>query len=104
MSACIKRWLVNGAFTLLFAAGLASAAHAQLIIVGNDEKLLWDNAGKTVLSPPGKDTLSIVDIKNRLAPKIVANLPLENSVVGPPVNLQITPNGKLALLANSLDV
>lgn len=85
-------------------AGAALSAQAQMIIVGNDEKVLWDDAGKLVLHPPGKDTLSIVDIKDRLAPKIVANLVLENSIVGPPVNLQITPDGSLAFLANSLDV
>lgn len=96
--------LVAGALALALSAGMPLAAGAQLIIVGNDEKLLWDDAGKGVLYPPGKDTLSIVDIKDRLAPKIVANLTLENSVVGPPVNLGITPDGSLALLANSLDV
>jgi len=85
-------------------AAFALPAGAQTIIVGNDEKLLWDDAGKAVLHPPGNDTLSIVDIKHRLAPTIVTSLKLENSVVGPPVNLQITPDGSLALLANSLDV
>jgi DNA-binding beta-propeller fold protein YncE len=100
----LKTWIASGVLALWLAAGSAFAAHAQYIIVGNDEKLLWDDAGKVVLSPPGKDTLSIVDIKNRLSPKIVANLPLENSVVGPPTNLQVAPDGKLALLANSLDV
>ncbi|HLI12520.1 MAG TPA: YncE family protein [Alphaproteobacteria bacterium] len=94
-----------GAVVVLWlAAGMAVPAAAQHIIVGNDEKLLWDDAGKGVLSPAGKDTLSIIDIRSPLAPRIVANLKLENSVVGPPVNLQITPDGKLALLANSLDV
>ena len=31
-----------------------------------------------------------------------ASLPLENSVFGPPTNLQITPNGRLALVADSV--
>lgn len=99
-----QRRFAAGALALALSAGMPLAAGAQLIIVGNDEKLLWDDSGKVVLSAPGKDTLSIVDVKDRLAPKIVANLPLENSVVGPPTNLAITPDGGLALLANSLDV
>jgi hypothetical protein len=33
----------------------------------------------------------IVDLANPLKPKIVANVPLKNSVVGPPVNLDIDP-------------
>ena len=81
----------------------AGAAEAQLIIIGNDEKQSWDSSGKQINSPPGKDTVSIIDISNRAKPRIVANLPLMNTVVGPPVNLAITPNQHLALVANSLD-
>jgi len=77
-------------------------APAQLMLVGNDEKVTWDDAGKPVFLPPGKDTVSVVDISNREAPRILVSLPLMNSVFGPPTNLQITPDGKLALVANSM--
>jgi DNA-binding beta-propeller fold protein YncE len=83
--------------------GLAGGAEAQLIISGNDEKQSWDADGKQINNPPGKDTVSIIDIGNRTKPRIVADLPLMNTVVGPPVNLAITPDQKLALVANSLD-
>jgi DNA-binding beta-propeller fold protein YncE len=89
--------------TLSAALALSRAAQAQLLISGNDEKQTWNDEGKPVLSAPGKDTLSIIDIKDRAHPRVVASLPLMNSVVGPPTNLAITPDGKLALLANSLD-
>ena len=79
------------------------AAGAQLMIIGNDEKATWDDAGKLVLTAPGKDTVSIVDISKRESPRIVANLPLTNSVFGPPTNLAITPNGRLAIVANSVN-
>ncbi len=91
--------------TLLLVVALALAplsAHAQLMIIGNDEKVTWDDAGKPLFLPPGKDTVSIVDISNREAPRILASLPLMNSVFGPPTNLQITPDGKLGLVANSM--
>lgn len=81
----------------------AQAAQAQLLISGNDEKQTWDeNTGKPILLPPGKDTVSILDIGDRAKPKIVATLPMINSVVGPPVNVAITPDQSLALVANSL--
>jgi DNA-binding beta-propeller fold protein YncE len=85
--------------------GLAAAgtASAQLLVVGNDEKQGWDAAGKPVTNPPGKDTVSIVDIRAPTKPRIVTSLQLMNTVVGPPVNLAITPDRKLALVANSLD-
>ena len=90
-----------GAATLLLAAAIARAA--PLMIVGNDEKVLWDE-GDTILSAPGKDSVVILDLANPEAPKIVANLPLKNSVVGPPVNVAIDPTNSIALVANSVDV
>ena len=95
---------LTAALLLVGALAFASRASAQLMLVGNDEKVGWDDAGKVVLRAPGKDTISIVDIANREAPRIVASLPLMNSVFGPPTNLQITPDGTLALVANSMDV
>jgi hypothetical protein len=86
--------------TLLAPAG---NARAQLLITGNDEKVSFDETGKTVTHPPGKDTVSIIDIREPTKPRIVANLPLMNSITGPPVNLAITPDRHLALVANSLD-
>jgi len=78
-------------------------ASAQFMIIGNDEKVIFDDAGKLVVMAPGKDTVSIVDISTPESPRIVANLPLENSIFGPPVNLAITPNGGLAIVANSVN-
>jgi DNA-binding beta-propeller fold protein YncE len=88
---------------LATAMSLTAAAQAQYLIIGNDEKVAFDD-GKQVLSPPGNDTVTIVDISDRAKPRLVVNLQLENSIVGPPTNLAITPDNKLALVANSLDV
>ena len=93
------------AAVLLSVALLNGCAGArELMLVGIDEKTTWDDAGKLVNGAPGKDQVLIVDIGgDRLAPTIVAQLPLMNTVFGPPTNLQITPDGKLALVANSMD-
>jgi DNA-binding beta-propeller fold protein YncE len=86
------------------ALGMTAARAAPFMIVGNDEKLIWDAEGKPILSPPGKDSVLIVDLADPLEPKIVTNLPLKNSVVGPPVNLDIDPTGSVAIVADSMDV
>jgi DNA-binding beta-propeller fold protein YncE len=86
----------------VLAPGFAAVQAAPFMIVGNDEKILWDGQGKPVLSPPGKDSVLIVDLADPLSPKIAANLQLENSVVGPPVNLDIAPDGSIALVADSV--
>src|SRR5271168_4385929 len=93
--------LSAAAFALLAPVG---PTRAQLLITGNDEKISFDeNTGKTITHPPGKDTVSIIDIADPAKPKIVVNLPLMNTITGPPVNLAITPDQHLALVANSLD-
>jgi hypothetical protein len=93
--------LVAGVGALLLSAG---GLRAQFLITGNDEKVSFDeNSGKTITHPAGKDTVSIIDITDPAKPKLVVNLPLMNTITGPPVNLAITPNQHLALVANSLD-
>src|SRR3979411_2561696 len=93
-----------GAAILLCSSCLNLAYAKPFMIVGNDEKVWWDDDGKPVLSAPGKDTVLIVDLANPESPQIVATLPLKNSVVGPPMNLDIDPTGSVALVADSVDV
>lgn len=76
----------------------------EFMIVGIDSKVTWGDDGKLQLLPPGKDAVAIVDIGTDPAqPKVVASLPLTNSIFGPPTNLAITPDGRLALVANPMD-
>jgi DNA-binding beta-propeller fold protein YncE len=88
------------ALSLVFAP---LAAHAQVMIIGIDSKVGIDKNGQFLFGPPGKDAVLIVDYSNREAPKIVASLPLMNSIFGPPTNLAITPDQKLAIVANPMD-
>jgi hypothetical protein len=67
------------ALALVFAP---TAAHAQLLIIGLDSKISFDKAGTVIFGPPGKDSVAIVDISSPEAPKIVANLPLMNTIIG----------------------
>jgi DNA-binding beta-propeller fold protein YncE len=103
MTMAVLRQRCLAIVTISMLQALAGAASAQLLITGNDEKQSWDAAGKQINNPPGKDTVSIIDIRDRIKPRIIASLPLMNTVVGPPTNLAITPDQKLALVANSLD-
>ncbi len=90
---------------LLGGSSLFNAASAKpFMIVGLDEKVWWDDDGKNVLSAPGKDQVLIVDVADPENPKIVASLPLKNSIVGPPINVDIDPSGSVALVADSVDV
>jgi len=96
--------LCLGAALLCGSSLLNPVLAKPFMIVGLDEKVWWDDDGKNVLSLPGKDQVLIVDVADPENPKIVTSLPLKNSIVGPPVNLDINPAGTVALVADSVDV
>ncbi|HML10138.1 MAG TPA: hypothetical protein VK432_04705 [Stellaceae bacterium] len=79
--------------------GIANAQ--QLMIVGNDQKPQFAD-GKVTIGEPGHDTLSVIDISKPATPRIVATIPLDNTIVGPPTNLAITPSRDLALVADTM--
>lgn len=91
--------------TLLITCALLPAAPAFAsttdILIGLDEKITYDANGQ-VNGAPGRDAVLVMDVANPAKPRIRASLPLMNSLLGPPTNLQITPDGKLGLVANSV--
>ncbi len=80
----------------LAAAGIPRAGAAPFMIIGNDEKPGTDAQGKPIVNPTGNDTVQMLDLAKPEAPKTVATLKLENSIVGPPVNLDISSDGRIA--------
>jgi len=86
------------------AAPMQTPGKPEFMVVGLDNKATWGEDGKLQMTAPGKDLVAIVDIGTDPAnPKVVTTLPLANSIFGPPTNLAITPNGQLALVANSVE-
>lgn len=103
------RLALSAAAAITFLAGCGAmpppAGQRQLMLVANDEKQSWTDAGAVVLAPRGRDTLQVLDIgTDPLAPKLVGTLALDNTIAGPPTNLAITADERLALVANSLNV
>ena len=86
------------AAALLLASPLQAAEH---LLIGLDGKLFFEGAGPRN-GAPGMDAVLVVDISDPAKPRIAGSLPLSNSVAGPPTNLQITPDGRLGLIASSL--
>jgi DNA-binding beta-propeller fold protein YncE len=94
--------LLAAAMVVVLSSGFSRAA--PFLVVGDDEKLLWDGDAKPLIAPNGKDAVLILDLASPENPKVVATLPLKNSVVGPPVNLDINPTNSIALVADSINV
>ncbi len=99
----MPRLSAAGCLALLVTTAMPAGA-APYMIVGNDEKPGTDAQGKPVVNPAGNDTVVIFDLANPEEPKVAATLKLENSIVGPPTNLDIAPNGSIALVADAMTV
>lgn len=97
----LLRWGCALSIASLFSTTPLSQA-GEWMIVGIDTKVELTNQG-LVKTTPGRDAVAIFQIgKNPAQPTLVAELPLINSLFGPPTNLAITPDGTLALVANSV--
>ena len=79
----------------------AAWAGQDHMVLGIDGKSFFEAAGVRN-GEPGRDSVLVLDASDPARPRIAATLPLENSVFGPPTNLQVTPDGRLALVANSV--
>lgn len=90
------------AAVLLFATGVATA-RAQIVISGNENKIDLTSGAPKVVAPTGPDSISILDF-SAFPPSVRHLNDVPNSVVGPPSNIAITPDGRLGLIANSLKI
>src|SRR6516162_8440740 len=97
-----QRHLIIAGFATAAILAVPTTGGTQVIVSGNDEKVVWNDAGQAVFLPPGKDTVSFIDITERESPKILTSIVLENSIFGPPTNVAVSPNGEIALVANSV--
>ena len=88
------------AVTLLLPLQAAQAGQDHMVL-GIDGKSFFEAAGVRN-GEPGGDSVLVLDASDPAHPRIAASLKLENSVFGPPTNLQVTPDGRLALVANSV--
>lgn len=88
------------ALSLLAFPALAST---DQILIGLDETSFFGPQGEDYHAQ-GPDSVLVLDAKDPAHPRIAARLPMINSVWGPPVNLQITPDGALGLVTQAVDV
>jgi DNA-binding beta-propeller fold protein YncE len=87
----------------LFPLVVASAAHAQLAVTSNDNKVMLDNGTVKIVQNPAPDTVTIIDLKAS-PPRVVAEIAAPGSVVGPPLSVALTPDESLALVGSSTKV
>jgi DNA-binding beta-propeller fold protein YncE len=104
----MKGWLAGAAVTstLAVAHSMGAAAKAaealpEIMAVGIDRKFAYED-GQRIALEPGHDEVIFYELADPAKPTRIGSLALENSIVGPPTNIAITPEQRLALIANSL--
>lgn len=89
---------------ILILGWLAAAtltASAQIMLSGNENKLDLTSGAPVVVESAGPDSVSLLDF-SEFPPRVIHVKAISNTVLGPPSNIAISPNGKLALIADSI--
>lgn len=85
----------------LCALALTSPAAAQIVVSANDGKAVLVDGVNVVPVPPGPDTVTILDA-GVTPPRVVTELRVPNSVIGPPQNVAVSPDGAVAVVASAV--
>lgn len=95
---------------LVCAAGIAAlltvgaaTAEAQMAVSANDAKVKLVNGKVEVVANPPPDTVSFIDFRAN-PPKVLAEINVPNSVVGPPTNVAVTPKEDLVLVSSAMKI
>jgi DNA-binding beta-propeller fold protein YncE len=95
------RWLL-APLAVALAVQFPSTPLAQVVIAGNDNKALVVD-GKLQIDPQGVQSVSIIDIGPD-GPTLRATVKVPNSIFGPPTNLAVTADNRLALVAEAVRI
>src|SRR5690348_16484014 len=82
---------------------LPFAARGQIMLSGNENKIDLTGGGQAVIPNPAPDNLTVLDF-SQFPPKTWTLDNLPNTVIGPPSNIGISPDGRMALVANSIKI
>lgn len=93
----MKTALLAGAAVALTLAGPATA---EIAVSGNDGKRTLVGGVNTVVKDPKPDTLSVLDLSDA-KPRLIAEIEVPHSVVGPPNSVAVSADERLALATSA---
>lgn len=88
------------AVALMAASG---AAHSEIAVSANDNKVKLNDGKVEVVKSPQPDTVSVIDLGAN-PPKVLSEIDVPNSVVGPPLNVAISPKQEIALVSSNMTI
>jgi Lactonase, 7-bladed beta-propeller len=89
-----------GAVSLAALMSAACGASAQLALSANDGKAVLVDGVNSVPANPPPDSVAVIDLGST-PPKVVAEIPVPTSVVGPPSSVAIARDESLALVTGA---
>ena len=92
-----------GAAVLAAALLMGNTAAAQLAVSANDAKVKLVNGQVEVVKSPPADTVSFIDLRAS-PPKVVAELNVPASVVGPPSSVAVSPKEDIVLVSGAMQI
>lgn len=76
-------------------------ACGQLVLSGNENKLELSSGDPRIVADAPPDTVTVLDFRG--VPPVETHVTnIANSVIGPPSNIAIHPNGRMDLVASSI--
>jgi DNA-binding beta-propeller fold protein YncE len=85
---------------VVLAAVFATPASAQIAVSANDGKVRLEN-GLVKTTPNNPDTVAIIDMGSR-PPKLLHEIEVPTSIVGPPSSVAISPDRSIALVTANM--
>lgn len=86
---------------LAVVAMIGNPSFGQLMLSGNENKIDLSNGPPRMILDAEADSISVLDF-SQFPPRVRTIEGIRNSVIGPPSNIAITPDEKLALVASSV--
>jgi hypothetical protein len=81
----------------------ASGARAEIVVSANDGKMVMDDGVAKVRKETLPDTISVIELSGA-APRIIAEIPVPASVVGPPPSVAIAPDESFVLVTGAMKI
>ena len=88
------------ALAVALSMAAAGPAAAQIAVSANDDKVKLVDGKVVVEKDPQPDTVSIIDLRAN-PPRVLAEIEVPNSVVGPPLNVAVSPREDIALITSN---
>jgi DNA-binding beta-propeller fold protein YncE len=90
--------LTLGLAALTVTQAATRAVAPDLIVSANDAKYVRVVGRDTYPADTGPDTLTVIDASGN-PPRVIATVPVQHTLAGPPQGVAITPNGRLAIVS-----